>query len=105
MSELAELNNAVLSLNELSLVCAKSHKEEILRKRDALDAQAAVLANRTLKEGSPELSEAIKALNELTKAAAKSQEEIEKLGKSIVKITEIIDMATTAVTKVATVLS
>jgi hypothetical protein len=82
MKKLDELNDAVLSLNALSLVCPKKDKEKILDKRDELDRQAIALADKLLKEGTPELVDAINALSELTKTAIKAKKEIDNIGKN-----------------------
>lgn len=101
MSELEELNAAVRKLNDLWLVCPPEQREEVLTKRDELDAQAVKLANLTLKEGTEELNNAMKALKELTETATKAKEEIDKVGKSINKVADTINKAVVAVAKVA----
>jgi predicted nucleotide-binding protein (sugar kinase/HSP70/actin superfamily) len=102
MSTLSELNTAVKKLDDLWLVCPDlKQKEQILTERDKLDAQAAALANLTLKDGTKALDDAIKALNKLTKIATKAKKEIDIVGKSIEKTAEALSKATVATVKVA----
>lgn len=103
MSELSELNAAIMNLNKLWSVCKDDTLcEQILEKRNNLSAQARVLANKTLKEGNGELSDATAALNELTKKVTEATNEIKDIAKMIEKTAEVITQATDAIVKVST---
>lgn len=106
MSELSELNSAIIELGELWSICTDDEQgEKILKKRDELDNQARDLANKILQEGTTELNDAISALNELTVIAKSAKQEIEDVVERIRKTADAIDKATAAVLKVAALIA
>lgn len=106
MSELSELNSAIIELNELWTLCNDDDQcEKILEKRDKLDSQARELANKTLREeGTVELDAAISALNTLTQEAISAKEEIDDIAERIRKTANAIDKAESAISKVASLI-
>ncbi len=105
MSELSELNSAIIELNELWTLCNDDDQcEKILEKRDKLDSQARELANKTLLEETVELDAAISALNTLTQEAISAKEEIDDIAERIRKTANAIDKAESAISKVASLI-
>ena len=106
MSELSELNTAIKELNELWQVCNDDDQcEALLNKRDALDALATKLADKIIRDGINELNQATSALNELTLAAVSAKEEIDKVSEKILKTANVISKATTAISKVGSLVT
>ncbi len=106
MTRLAELDAAVRELNELWQVCTDDDQsEQLLEKRDALDAQAQELVRKIIEEGTSELDEAISALNELTQSAITAKNEVDSIAGRIAKTAETIGKATAAIGKVAVLLA
>jgi uncharacterized coiled-coil DUF342 family protein len=106
MTQLAELDTAVMALNELWQVCTDDDQcDQLLDKRDALDDQAQELANRIIREGTNEFHAAISALNDLTRAARSAKKEVDDIAKKITKTATAISKATTAISKVAVLLA
>ncbi len=102
MSELSELNDAIRNLNKLYSVCTDDKQcEQILEKRDKLDALATDLANKTLKKGNKELNDATAALNALTKKVIEATNEIQNIADTFKKTAEAIGQAADAIGKVA----
>ena len=101
MNKLAELNSAIMELNELWSICTDNEQgDKILEQRDTLDRQASDIAKKILREGTPELNDAILALNDLTQTAKSAKEEIDDIAKRIEKTAAVIDKATSAIAKV-----
>lgn len=102
MTRLTELDAAVRELNELWQVCTDpAQGQKLLEKRDALDAQARELADKMIREGTEELNSAIEALNELKESAVSAKNEVADVARQIEKTADVIDSATTAITRVA----
>lgn len=106
MTRIAKLNEAVRELNELWQVCTDNDQcEQLLEKRDELDALAQQLANKILEEGTDELNEAIEALSDLTGEAVSAKNEVDDIALKIEKTAITIDKATSAIAKVAVLLA
>lgn len=106
MTQLSEINKAVRELGELWQVCTDDDQcEQLLEKRDALDAQSLQLSNKIIREGSDALIEAIDALTELKQKAVSAKNEIDDDVEKIRKTAMVIDKATHAIAKVAVLLA
>lgn len=107
MSELSELNKAIISLNDLWPLLEKDSEERkgILRERDNLNEKASELAHKTLLEGVPELNEAIEQLNKVTQSAKDAKDSIDQVAKRINKVADTIEKAVSAVGKVASLIA
>ena len=106
MSKFAELNSAIIELNELWSVCTDDEQgDKILELRDELDSQAKDLADQILREGTTELNDAISALRELTREARSAKEEIDDIAKRMEKTAVAINKAASAVSKVASLIA
>ena len=102
MSELTELDEAVMVLNELYQVCTDDDQcEKILEIRDTLDALAGKLANKKIEEGSDELDKAILALIELTREAELAKDEVDDIAARVSKTAAVINTAAKAIESVA----
>ncbi len=102
MSELAELDAAVMELNELYQLCTdEEQREKILEIRDTLDDLAGKLANKSIEEGSDELDTAILALIDLTREAELAKSEVDDIAAMVHKTADVINNAAKAIKSVA----
>lgn len=105
MSELSELNKAINALNDLWPLLEGDEKRDVLRERDKLNDQAEALADKELRKNTPELTAAIEQLNLVTQAAIDAKESIDNVTKRIILVAKTIKKASSAVVKVASLLS
>lgn len=99
LKELEEHEASIRALNDLLPFLEGEEKENMLQKRDELDAKAEESADKILKQGTPELDDAIKALNELTQLAIQEKKRIQGILDGVNKVGDVISKAADAVEK------
>ncbi|MBL1275458.1 MAG: hypothetical protein COB30_005175 [Ectothiorhodospiraceae bacterium] len=102
MSELEELNKTIIALSNLMpLIDDDDERSKIQTERDNLNQKSRDLADKTLREGIPELNSAIEALQATTKAANEAAESIDDIEEGLTTLGDAISKSAKAVGAIA----